>query len=708
MRVRCYSDTDALHSGASSTEGHAAPPLQPAALHTQAPPAPAVPETSNAPAPRHRGLGSFFTRTGNDTPSGSVHDDQGSDGATTPKQATRKKSDHFSHPLNDLRRFLHNHIGHSSTRDKQAPKGDRNARDKARQRNDSVSRNNVRGTDSPPWAISNAGISKKYGRWGRTLGTGAGGTVRIIKRSKDHAVFAVKEFRERRQDEPEKEYIKKVTAEFCVGSTLHHVNIIKTLDIISDNGHYYEVMEYAPNELFAVVMSGKMGYNETNCVFRQIVDGVDYLHGLGLAHRDLKIDNCVMTSDGIVKIIDFGTATVFQSPGKSKVLASGIVGSDPYLAPEVLSQQTYDARLTDVWSLAIIYICMSMRRFPWKLPDPEVDSSFQIFVSAHPELCQMSDAPGPDFSSSDEAAANDSGISSLLNNVENSEMFRSLTSDGAPRIPTAVEAGYLVGGTDSNPVTPITTTERRNTGDAGHTEAAPAKRGPSTPQRAMTMPDETDADLASRPASRAPSPDASASGTPNADGGGTGRAAHGTEGDHSPASPTEDPQPRAADSLFRLLPIAARPALSRMLMLDPRMRATLGDLLRGRSYGSMDGPVSASEYRKQRFESDQQAPSAQGTPLQRGGYVDVYENDEDSGDHWLKTINTCSHWYHDKGNGKQPDVHLPKDENTFADMGFRAIYAVDEKFVERPPPNHIHVSAPPPDGKRRLFQRKDS
>lgn len=56
-----------------------------------------------------------------------------------------------------------------------------------------------------------------------------------------------------------------------------------------------------------------------------------------LAHRDLKLDNCVMTTDNVVKLIDFGTATVFRYPGGGKdIKATGIVGSDPYLAPEVL------------------------------------------------------------------------------------------------------------------------------------------------------------------------------------------------------------------------------------------------------------------------------------------------------------------------------------------------------------------------------------
>lgn len=90
---------------------------------------------------------------------------------------------------------------------------------------------------------THAHMSKKYGKWGRVLGSGAGGTVRLIKASTKHGghIYAVKEFRPKRTGESEKEYQKKVTAEFCVGSTLKHPNIIETVDIVSDHGHYYEV-----------------------------------------------------------------------------------------------------------------------------------------------------------------------------------------------------------------------------------------------------------------------------------------------------------------------------------------------------------------------------------------------------------------------------------------------------------------------------------
>ncbi|KAF9438752.1 serine/threonine protein kinase [Entomortierella beljakovae] len=226
-------------------------------------------------------------------------------------------------------------------------------------------------------------LRKKYGKLGKVLGRGAGGTVRILSRSSDNKVFAIKQFRKRRPNESERSYVKKVTSEYCLGSTFHHPNIIETLDIVKESSSYYEVMELAKYELFSTVMSSLMGREEIACCFKGIVDGVAYLHGLGVAHRDLKLDNCVMNEHGIVKIIDFGCSMVYRSPFDEKIqLAKGISGSDPYIAPEVFTETQYDARLADVWSMGIIFLCMTLRRFPWRLPKYDHDPSFQAFAKS--------------------------------------------------------------------------------------------------------------------------------------------------------------------------------------------------------------------------------------------------------------------------------------------------------------------------------------
>ncbi|KAK3821155.1 MAG: kinase-like domain-containing protein [Benniella sp.] len=225
-------------------------------------------------------------------------------------------------------------------------------------------------------------LRKKYGKIGKVIGAGAGGTVRVISRESDHKQFAIKQFRKRKPNESERSYIKKLTSEYCLGSTFHHPNIIETLDIIQEQDNFYEIMEFAKYELFTAVMSGAMGRDEIACCFKGICEGVAYLHEMGVAHRDLKLDNVVMSEKGIVKIIDFGCSMVYQLPFEKQVrTAKGISGSDPYIAPEVFTALEHDPRLADVWSLGIIFVCMTLCRFPWKLAKLDTDSSYEAYAN---------------------------------------------------------------------------------------------------------------------------------------------------------------------------------------------------------------------------------------------------------------------------------------------------------------------------------------
>lgn len=69
------------------------------------------------------------------------------------------------------------------------------------------------------------------------------------------------------------------------------------------------------------------------------------------------------------------------------------MGSDPYLAPEVCNEIKYDPQPADVWSLAIIFCCMSLRRFPWKAPRLS-DKSFKLFC-ARPDEPQQTQLHAP-------------------------------------------------------------------------------------------------------------------------------------------------------------------------------------------------------------------------------------------------------------------------------------------------------------------------
>ena len=135
---------------------------------------------------------------------------------------------------------------------------------------------------------SKPSIREKYGHIETHLGQGTNGTVLLsqkINGDKQH-LFAIKEFR-KKHTENEKDYIKKVTSEFCISSSLHHQNVIETVDLIrNDKSQLCEVMEYCPGgDLCSLILNSVLSLDESNCFFAQLINGVAYIHSMGVAHK---------------------------------------------------------------------------------------------------------------------------------------------------------------------------------------------------------------------------------------------------------------------------------------------------------------------------------------------------------------------------------------------------------------------------------------
>ncbi|KAI1434909.1 kinase domain-containing protein [Xylaria sp. CBS 124048] len=231
----------------------------------------------------------------------------------------------------------------------------------------------------------NASLVEKYGKCQEVVGRGAFGIVRISHKKVENGekLFAVKEFC-RRQDESEKKYSKRLTAEFCISSSLRHPNVIHTLDLLKDQkGDYCEVMEYcAGGDLYTLVLSaGKLEVLEADCYFKQMMRGVEYLHEMGVAHRDLKPENLLLTSHGALKITDFGNGECFRMAWeKSAHMVSGLCGSAPYIAPEEYTEKEFDARAVDVWACGVIYMAMRTGRHLWRLAKKDEDEFYQRYL----------------------------------------------------------------------------------------------------------------------------------------------------------------------------------------------------------------------------------------------------------------------------------------------------------------------------------------
>jgi serine/threonine protein kinase len=234
---------------------------------------------------------------------------------------------------------------------------------------------------------SNASLSQKYGVCQKVaIGKGATAVVRLAHKwdRTEEKLYAVKEFRKRRKNESEREYVKKLTAEFCISSTLHHVNIVETVDLVQDeNQHWCEVMEFCPGgDLYAAIKKGGMSPSEVECCFKQILNGVGYLHSQGVAHRDLKPENLFFDTKGHLKIGDYGASTVYRLPWEATIhMSTGLCGSEPYIAPEQFLGKPYDARLVDIWACGIVYYCLHFQELPWRVAQTS-DPLYAAYASA--------------------------------------------------------------------------------------------------------------------------------------------------------------------------------------------------------------------------------------------------------------------------------------------------------------------------------------
>ncbi|KAF9119690.1 serine/threonine-protein kinase HAL4/sat4 [Mortierella sp. 14UC] len=192
-----------------------------------------------------------------------------------------------------------------------------------------------------------------------------------------------------RENESQKSYMRRLTSEFCIASSIKHINVIQTMDLLQLHGDAYsEVMEYcAGGDMHTLIASATtLGEAESSCFFSQLINGVAFLHSMGVVHRDLKPENLLLTADGCLKIADFGNSEVFRMPWENKVRSSAaICGSGPFIAPEEFTKKTFDGRKVDMWACGIIYMCMRLGRYSWNEASKD-DTNWMAFINKRQSL----------------------------------------------------------------------------------------------------------------------------------------------------------------------------------------------------------------------------------------------------------------------------------------------------------------------------------
>jgi calcium-dependent protein kinase len=198
------------------------------------------------------------------------------------------------------------------------------------------------------------------------LGDGAYGTVYLANNLMTKQKVAMKKIDKVKDNEIDDMEIKN---EIDILRKLDHPNIVKIIEFYSASKAYYIITDYCPcGELYNQI---KTQYNEyqLSVLFYQVFSGLCYLHSKNIVHRDLKLENILISEMEPdkktnrkyfwIKIIDFGTAKIFEKNKNEKT----VVGSSYYIAPEVL-QKNYNEKC-DTWSAGVILYMLIVGRAPF-------------------------------------------------------------------------------------------------------------------------------------------------------------------------------------------------------------------------------------------------------------------------------------------------------------------------------------------------------
>ncbi|PHH60395.1 hypothetical protein CDD81_1708 [Ophiocordyceps australis] len=212
------------------------------------------------------------------------------------------------------------------------------------------------------------------------LGKGHFAEVYLCVEKSSGQRYAVKIFTK----SPGKEELSKTEGlqqEIGVLMGVSHPNVLCLKENFDERDHVYLVLELASEgELFNyIVMKQKLSEDEGRKLFRQLFQGIKYLHDRNIVHRDIKPENILIVDKDLhVKLADFGLAKIIGEQS----FTSTLCGTPSYVAPEILTDPKHRmyTKAVDIWSLGVVlYICLCgfppfsdelfSRDFPYRLSD---------------------------------------------------------------------------------------------------------------------------------------------------------------------------------------------------------------------------------------------------------------------------------------------------------------------------------------------------
>ncbi|CAJ0753357.1 8132_t:CDS:10 [Entrophospora sp. SA101] len=191
----------------------------------------------------------------------------------------------------------------------------------------------------------------------KTLGAGSMGKVKLAI----HSLSNEKVYKDSSNKDENKE--TRTIREAAIMLLLYHPYIVQLKDVMVLQHHYYMFFEYVNGGqmLDYIISHGKLKEKHARKFARQIASALDYCHRNSIVHRDLKIENILISKSGSIKIIDFGLSNLY-SPRSH---LSTFCGSLYFAAPELLNAKLYTGPEVDVWSFGIVLYVLVCGKVPF-------------------------------------------------------------------------------------------------------------------------------------------------------------------------------------------------------------------------------------------------------------------------------------------------------------------------------------------------------
>jgi eukaryotic-like serine/threonine-protein kinase len=181
--------------------------------------------------------------------------------------------------------------------------------------------------------------------------------------------------------------LTRAEREARLAARLNHPHVVAVFDLITEGDERWLVMEYVDGVTLSglVQRDGALTPDQASPLIRQAADALAAAHAAGIVHRDVKPSNILVTSDGQVKLSDFGIA---RAEADASLTQTGLVtGSPAYLAPEVASGQMATTA-SDVWSLGATLFHALAGRPPYEVGDNLMGALYRIVHEEPPRLTE--------------------------------------------------------------------------------------------------------------------------------------------------------------------------------------------------------------------------------------------------------------------------------------------------------------------------------